>query len=115
MYSECSSGATIYKVLNMEQLWNVAELSNPDDLSSAITDLKATNISIPQVNLTNDDLNAILNTLEDALNPTVLNITKLIDGVSGSIILPDLRDIRDAAAGSPGGVDLSADVRKTTV
>ena len=109
---QCSKNVAIYQALNLEQKWNLSNLTDTEELDQAIADLKATVILLPQVNFTDDNLNGILIELENALNPTVLNITKLIDYVSGSIIVPDLRAIKEAADTANGEVDLDAEVRQ---
>jgi len=108
--SQCAKGATIYTALNMEQSWNLTDLTNTKELSNAIADLKATDITIPHVNFTNAILSGILNELQYALGSNQLNITKLVVDVSGSIIAPDLRLIRDDAQ-TVTTEDLSNEVR----
>jgi hypothetical protein len=81
--------------LNLETKWNLTDLTSTDEIDKAIEKLKATNISVPSVNLTNPTLNRFLEGLEYALNPNTLNFTHLIDLIKGPIIATDLRTIRE--------------------
>jgi len=110
IYGQCAGDVTVYQALNLAQKWNLSEVTDSEELDKAIEDLKAIKIVLPQVNFTNDNLNRMLFDLENALNPTALNTTRLIEYVSGPITVPDLRVIRDAASTVTGGVDLSPEV-----
>lgn len=97
-FSQCSQNVTIYKALNLEAKWNLIALTSTDAIETAIEKMKATHVTIPAVNFTNPSLTSILNNLDHLLSPSVLNFTHLIELISGPIIAPDLRQIRDGVA-----------------
>lgn len=73
----------------------MTELTDTEQIDESLEDLKAINITIPYVTLTNQMLTSLLIGLDQVLSPSVLNFNSLINQISGSIVVPDLRVIRD--------------------
>lgn len=106
---QCSKNATIYKALNLEQKWNLTEMTNAKEVDDSIKQFKAANVTIQKVNVTNPTMNDLLTNLEQVLDPNVLNFTGLAHQISGSILAPDLRRFK-ADVSSLNNANLSDEV-----
>jgi hypothetical protein len=113
-YSQCAKpNVTLYIAMKMDKFYNLTAALNTDQVDKAIADLKTTNISIPTVNITNNELQNILLQLDSALSPQSLDIPGMLASINDSVTRPDLQDLvtnLTALDAGQAAIDLSAEI-----
>jgi len=97
-YNQCSYDVTLYRALNAETYWNVSELSERMNAEAAviINDLKATQVNIPPVDLTNDQLILMLDETESVFGQNgLVDFSAMQSSIDGHVTSPQLTYLKN--------------------
>jgi hypothetical protein len=93
VYGACSRNLSLYAAFDIGQNpdWNLATIVDYEELKKAVEQIKATQVDLPPVNLTNPTLLTVLEALDGSFSR--LNFTSMYAAVNTSIVQPDIHEL----------------------